>query len=345
MVSPPLAAFGGAAIAPLRDGYVIVWSEQGRIRAGRLDATLRLTGTMLDLPLYESAGAARRPSVATTGTSVLVAWEETAPSFDGTIIASLSPDIVQLTNGPRLLAIARDDTPRVYAVRDSYSVVQGVVVYTVRESLDVSDISSFPDATSVAVSPFGVATASVRYDLGTPCVDYPVLLGRVGKACPTHATITIMTPTRYYSVHDDYGSMPWTLPLTEAPLLIPNGDGFIVTWRSTAPQSALLQEDGTIAPWWFGLIETPALAGNGSQTLAVWHASAAWSTASLFGALRQEDGTTTAWFPIGNGHDPIVVASGSNRFVVLYQSDGPSNATILAGRIVQLQSPKHRGAS
>jgi hypothetical protein len=60
------------------------------------------------------------------------------------------------------------------------------------------------------------------------------------------------------------------------------------------------------------------------------------------GAVRQDDGTTTPWFSIGNGHDPIVVSSGSNRFVVLYQIDAPSHGTILGGRLIDLQEGRKR---
>ena len=281
VVTPPLAAFGGASIAPIRDGYVIAWSEGGRIRAGHLDSTLHLTGTLLELPLYQFAGSARHPSVATIGTSVLVAWEETGPSFDGTIIASLSPDVRELIHGPRLLAIAKDEPPVVYAGKGTYSVVQGVVVYTVSESLDAGALSSFPNATSVIVSPIGMVASYVGYQYSSPCADW---------LCTKFATIRVETPTSEYFLHDQYDGYASLFPLPEAPHLSATGDALIVTWRSTTLRSVIIHADGSTALWPFGNLDAPSpvITGNGPAALAVWHGTPSWSSATLYGGVHSE---------------------------------------------------------
>ena len=90
-VALPPMELGDAAITPLRDGFVAAWSDADRIHVAHLDATLHATDPTLDLLLATSISRVSALAIATNGSSVLLAWNETRPGAFEQYAATISP--------------------------------------------------------------------------------------------------------------------------------------------------------------------------------------------------------------------------------------------------------------
>src|ERR1043165_3131993 len=74
-ISIPAHDPGDLALVPLRDGFVMAWSDGPRIYTERLDANLQAAGSPFSFPLV-APGSVSSLALASNGTSVLITWHE-----------------------------------------------------------------------------------------------------------------------------------------------------------------------------------------------------------------------------------------------------------------------------
>lgn len=344
VMTPPLIGLGDVSLAPQHDGFVLAWEQAGRIYAGHLDATLHLTASPLQLPLFDAAATAILPAVASNGTSVLVAWHERRPGYDEwTYVALLSADAQTLLRGPQAINPTKD-APLAMSVNGKYIVYTGDLRYRYNESLETESGDFIKHELAAALGPNGdVATVKESANGSFSC--FPVCFFHPCDSplpdCSVTATVVYTLPSRLST-----SVYRFTIPANTAlpdpfasrpPLIAPSGQSFVglVQLKNRTDISLF----GNIDPFTLPVIvaDDAALAGNGQEVLLV-------STGqTLTGMVIHSDGTTSAPFPIAaTGFNPKVVAINSNGFAVLYHVNVDSQHSVLAGRIIRLQSGRSR---
>ena len=343
--TPPLEGLGEASLAPQHDGFVLAWEQAGRIYAGHLDATLHLTASPLQLPLFDAAATAILPAVASNGTSVLVVWHERRPGYDEwTYLALLSADAQTLLRGPKAVNFTKD-APLAMSVNGKYIVYTGDLRYRYNENLETESGDFIKHELAAALGPNGdVATVKESANGSFSC--FPVCFFHPCNSplpdCSVTATVVYTLPSRLStSVYKFTIPANTALPdpfVSRPPLIAPNGESFVglVQLKNRTDISLF----GNIGPFTLPVIVAgdAALAGNGQDVLLVS------SLQTMTGMIIHSDGTTSAPFQIAStGYNPKVVAINSNEFVVLYRVNVNSQKSELAGRIVRLQPGKQRG--
>jgi hypothetical protein len=344
VTTPPLTALGDISLAPQSGGFVVAWEQAGRIYAGHLDATLHLTGALLELPRVNPPTQASSPAIASNGTSVLVAWHERGLGYaDSTSVAVLSADAQTLRRGPLSINLTTA-APLATSVNGKYIVYTGDLRYRYNENLDVEAGEFIAHNRSAALGPNGDVATMKESTNGLSCV--PICFGRPCQGGPVPdcigtATVVFSLPSRVStSVYAFRIPGNTVLPdpfALHPPLIAPNGQSFVGLVQ--------LQEKTDI--WLFGNIEQltlpvlvrgdTAVAGNGQDVLIVWNAP------PLLGMIVHADGTSSATFPIASaGYLPKVIALSSNEFAVVYRTDVGTQSAF-AGRIIRINPVKHRG--
>lgn len=328
------------AIAPQRDGFVLAWTANGRLFAGHLDSSLQITAPPLTVPLFDPAAAAALPAIASNGTSVFVAWHERRAGFGETAyMALLSADARTFVRGPQPINITKDG-PLATSVNGEYVLYTGDLRYVYDENLDTEDGQFISRNLGAALDEGGTVATVDESGSGFDCRQFCFFLpcSAQPNTCRGTSTVTFLFGTTPYAASYYFiipGNTQAGDPLrTSPPIIAPNGDSFAglvrLPDRADIFFSQPLQQIA-VPVVFFGV---PALAGNGDDVLIVW------PRGPLTGMVVHSDGTMSAPFPIASeGYQYKVVSISSNDFLVMYRID-----SVIAGRIVHLQTPKRRGA-
>ena len=331
-VSTPVQNPGDFALVPVRDGYVMAWSDGPRIYAERLDANLQASSTPFSFPLVVPASVSSI-ALASTGTSVLVTWHELRNGgVEAQYASILDVDVRSMRYGPLFMTIGTEATAA--GTKDGkYRLVTTAQVWTVDDRLGIESAEGLPDAIAAALSANGDAGSAKRktsvscmaggfnpvffwqicnYD---EAVTFTAPAGRAGFDFQWHTSMTGGKP--------DPGN--GSDPLLRPPFIAPNGDGFVGAVVTAGGSSVCEVRDG--GRTWTVAKPLLAVAGNGSEVLAVWRDT----------ALRAMflDGET---FTLSDdGGSPKIVPAGSNAFVVLY-----SRGSSIVAQRVTVQPPRNR---
>jgi hypothetical protein len=343
VTSAPLSNLDDYAIAPQRDGFVLAWTAEGRLFAGHLDATLHITAPPLTVPLFDPNATAALPAIASNGRSILVAWHERRAGYGETaFIALLTADGQRLVKGPNPVNITKDG-PLATTVNGKYVVYTGDLRYVFNENLDTEEGTFISRNLGAALSENGeVATvnesATGHFDCrqicfgrctGTPqpCTGTSTVTFLFGGV-PSVATYAFVIPPNTFT-GDPFSSSP--------PVVAANGDSYAGLVHLPDRTDVFFSNP-------FGQIAVPtivsgqtALAGNGDDVLLVW------TSPHPAGTVVHRDGSVSDPFAIETfGYQPRVVNIDSNDFAVLYRIDAGGDQSVIAGRIVHLQTPKRR---
>ncbi len=322
VATAPLEGFGSCSIVPQRDGYVLAWEQGGRVHTGHLDSALHLTDRDLLLPLGDDSDSASLPTVASNGSTVVVAWRETSPSgTSATYLATLTSNASVLLYGPRRVNHAGG----MAGVKNrSYVFLSEGYVTTYSESLE---LLSEDFAGNGVLSPYGdVVTTSTT--LSGVCIG-----------------ISHCIPTETFSFHLPWGvaNMAFSTGLHLGGSFVgPNGDHFVAAVQWLGGSEVLDLDPGVQRQWDIPLgAPLTGLAGNGSDVLLVWESP----ESPLSGMVLYADGSVSRRFTISDaGHSGIVAVTGSNEAVVAYRIDVDATHAILGGRIINLRPFRGRGA-
>ncbi len=334
--SPPIAGLTDYALAPLRDGYFLAWAQEGHLYAGRLDSTLHLTATPADIPLSTPSSEARSLTVATNGTSALLAWNEDNPPFHVTYAATVRTDTPVVLAGP--LVVSYFATPPAAGVRNGeYEVATGNQLLIMNDRL-------VTESTTI-IDPFVSAAETNTGDLGTATLTATVTCSHGFFAtCSTTDTYTLSSSTfhRSFDLQARFYD-PTYSPLLRDPVVAADGDHF-VGLLAKRDETRVIEMTPAIPSGDWALPVLPnalliALAGNGKDVLLV-----SWN-GNLNGQLLEVYNPVPPTFLIAPGgvHAPKAFATSSSEFVVTYTYEVPGG-TVLAGRKIELQPSRQRAA-
>jgi len=334
LTTPPVDRGGDIAIAAQRDGYVVAWSTAGHILAGHLDSTLQLTDPPLDIDLGNAAGFPTSLSIATNGESVLVEWLETKPYASGIHAATLSGDARTVRHTPELVELGSPAAVVAGVTGRFYEIIWPAHSFVYDDDLVLRETASVANWTAAAFSVRGDAALGDVRDVSGLCWG----------AC-AYRVYRVSFTTPWGTAHWDYTPWPPVLygpnPVRNA-LIAPHGDFFVAVIQTTLTDGFVTEitPEATSHEWKLDRL-TPsvnAIGGNGSDVLLVW-------SQPLRGMLLHADGTASALFSISSdGYSPKIIAANSNEFVVVYRYDIDAQHSTIAGRIIQLQPSKRRGA-
>ncbi len=342
VVSAPIEGLGDVALAPLRDGFVIAWVASNHVYVGKLDSALQLEGCPIELQATEGRRDVSGVSLATNGSSALVAWHEHEYlQFDTNVVATVLADPVSLLQAPR--ALNRGVTPAAVTWDGaSYVVYSGGIQFRLTDTLDASVVRGWTDGTTSAVSNDGsVALASRDGDPQLRCVCFNIFNGVCNTddcRFPVTYTFTLQSGTirTLYVVPVKYNT---TVSLL-SPIVAANGASFTSLARLPNTTDVHVFDDAadkrTTLP--VVILTDAAIGGNGSDVMVVW------AGPPLMGIVVHADGTVTEPFAIDDGSidEPHVVAAGSNAFVIFFRVDAGSGQKALAGRVIHLQPSRQR---
>src|SRR5689334_20082410 len=152
--SIPVHDLGDAALVPVRDGFVMAWSDGPRIYTEHLDANLQATNAPFSFPLAAPSSVTSL-ALASNGTSVLATWHELrAGNVEAQYAAILDVDGRSLRYGP--LFVATSAQPAVAGVKDGqYRLVAGGQVWTFDDRLGAQSVEILPDGAVAALSASG----------------------------------------------------------------------------------------------------------------------------------------------------------------------------------------------
>lgn len=343
VTSAPMDGVGQFALAPHRDGFILAWEQNGRIHVGRLDSALQLEGGALELPISDPSRNASSPSVATNGTTALIAWHEYVfGQLDINVVATVLTQPVTLLHRPQKLD-AEPAPPFAGWDGDAYTVDSAGYRYRLTDALDASFLGWF-GSMSVAFSNDGhVATVSEEPYWGSQiwCLHFVDISNSHGDCT---YTVSYTLRVRSGEIHT---SLPaavkdgTTVPLLPA-IVGANGASFAGLFRMPGETDVLLFDDKVRAQMKLPvtILTDAAIAGNGEDVLTVWT-----GPKGLTGILTRADGSVSEPFAITDRavDEPHVIAAGSNSLIVFYRINLGPNEWKLAGRVIHLQASKQRG--
>ncbi len=333
---------GDAAVAAVRGGALVAWSEANRIHVSLLDAHARLSPDIHLLPATAARAVAVAPAAASDGASYLVAWIELESGLQrtmGMLVARDGSPIGTPRQYGKALTIASND----FAVRlvwdgAAYRLWGGGKALTVDrngEVLTSADAAVVPSG--VAASNGVVATSSAR----------ATLLGCGFLWCSVASWVTWTTGAKTDSVQVGYWTGPAVTPSrSELPLppsvVAAARDRFVVAWPAPEGLRYLVTGDGTnlvaASP---DLSVRPGLACDDTQCVL---------------AYAQSNDVHAFAFPIDRltGPELLTIAAterverapqvhvlGDGRFLVIYRGDGP-DGTRLNWRVVTFNPARRR---
>ncbi len=335
-LSIPVQDLGDFALVPVRDGFLMAWSDGPWIYTEPLDANLQPAGAPFSFPLVVPSSVTSL-AAASNGTSVLLTWHEVrAPNAEAQYAAILDLRAKSILAGPLFLQMSTQ--PAAAAVKNgSYRVVVAGQVWTLDASLGTESVEILPAGAVAALSAAGeVGTAKTTKSsscsssgglnpamITTRCsfdeaVTFIAPAGRSGFSYQW-STVTMGTQQTLVS---SVGSDPQLGPT----FLGPNGDGFVGAVVTSAGSSVCVVREG--GPAWTVARNLLAVAGNGADVLAVWRDSSGLRAVFLGGdAFRLSD----------DGGVPKIVPAGSNAFVLLYH-----RGSSLVAQKVSVQAPRGR---
>ncbi|HEX3111098.1 MAG TPA: hypothetical protein VHU41_18495 [Thermoanaerobaculia bacterium] len=328
--SIPVHDLGDLALVPVRDGFVIAWSDGPRIYTEQLDANLQATNAPFSFPLVVPSSVTSL-ALASNGTSVLVTWHELrASNGEAQYAAILDSGARSIIAGPLFMEVATQP-PAAGVKNGKYRVVVASQVWTLDDHLTIDSSDVLPDGSSAAFSPageMGIAnrTTSVRCQSGG--------FGMPWQACNYDEAVTFTAPAGRSGFSFQWRTFlqnnQWlvkeTDPLLRPPLIGPHGAGFVGAVVTADGAKVSEVRDG--GRTWTTAMPLLAIAGNGNDVLAIWRDSL--GLRAMF--LGNEPFTLS-----DDGDVPKIVPSGSNAFGVLFRRD----ASIVA-RKVSVQAPRGR---
>ena len=328
---------GDHALIPLRDGFVIAWSDGPRIYAEHLDANLQATNAPFSFPLVAPSSVTSL-ALASNGANVLVTWHELrAGNVAAQYAAILDVDARSMLYGP--LFIAPGTQPAAAGVKNgTYRLVAGGQVWTLDDRLGIESVEILPDGVVAAFSAAGeLGTAKTTKSVScssrggfsptmivTSCdfdetVAFTAPAGRSGFDYQWH-TVTMGTGAQKVPV-----SSSGSDPLLQSLLLAPNGDGFAGAAIAPGTSSVCDVREGGRA--WTVPRPLLAIGGNGADVLAVWRDSSGLRATFL----GNEPFTLS-----DDGDIPKIVPAGSTTFVVLYRR----GSSLVAQKILSQAPPR-----
>jgi len=321
---------GDLALVPVRDGFVIAWSDGPRIYAEQLDANLQPANAPFSFPLVVPSSVSSL-ALASNGTSVLVTWHEVrGPNVEAQYAAILDSGARSIVAGPLFMLMSTQ--PAVAGVKDGkYRVVVASQAWTLDDHLAIESTDVLPDGSSAAFSPageMGVAnrTTSVKCQSGG--------FGMPWQACNYDEAVTFTAPagrSRFsFQWRTFLQNNQWlvkeTDPLLRPPLIGPHGAGFVGAVVTADGAKVCEVRDG--GRTWTTAMPLLAIAGNGNDVLAIWRESLGLRV--MF--LGNEPFTLS-----DDGDVPKIVPAGSNAFVVLFR-----RGSSIVARKVTVQAPRGR---
>ena len=346
-VSRPVHNLGDFALVPVRDGFVMAWSEGMHIYAARLDGDLHPSGTPFSFPLVLQTSVTSL-AVADDGASILVVWHEVAGvNTEAVYSATLDGDAQSMIAGP--LFMTMDTQPPVAAVKDGlYRVLARFQLWTFDDRLGVKGVESLdaPDgAVSDTLSSSGVGgTASQTRT--SHCNEGGFSPTFFWTSCDFKKVVTFSAPAGVKTFDfawnvSTMGGKPTpgsgSDPVVQTPAIAPNGDGFVGTL--VTPGGALVFEvrsGGREWPLASFIGAPPVIAGGNGNDIAV-----VWRDTALRLIVLHAEGTTSAPMILSDtGYAPKVVAAGTNQLVVLYRSS--AGGDLLNARIIRSHPSRNR---
>ncbi|HEV8436216.1 MAG TPA: hypothetical protein VGR95_22595 [Thermoanaerobaculia bacterium] len=328
--SIPVHDLGDLALVPVRDGFVLAWSDGPRIYTEQLDANLQATNAPFSFPLVVPSSVTSL-ALASNGTSVLVTWQELrASNIEAQYAAILDSGAQSIVAGPLFMEMAAQ--PPVAGVKDGkYRVLVAAQVWTLDERLGIESVEVLPDGATTAFSAtgeMGIAnrTTSVKCASGG--------FGMPWQDCNYDEAITFTAPAGRsgfsFQWRTFWQNYQWLIretdPLLRPPLIGPHGGGFVGAVVTSDGARVCEVRDGGRA--WTTATPLLAIAGNGNDMLAIWRDSL--GLRALF--LGSEPFTLS-----DDGDVPKIVSAGSNSFVVLFR-----RGSSIVIRKVAVQAPRGR---
>lgn len=317
-ISTPVQDLGDVAIVPVRDGFVMAWSDGPRIYAERLDANLnalQTTGAPFSFPLV-MPGTVSSILLASNGTSVLVTWHEQQLEGVGAQYASiLDPDARSMLYGPQFMAIGTEALAA--GVRDGkYRLIATAQIWTVNDRLGIESVDGLPDDGMTGALSVNGETGTAKKKTTASCYAGGFSPTFFWQTCNYDEAVTFAAPAGRYVFGFQWhvgstGGKPdpnnGSDPLLHFPVIAPNGEGFVGAVVTSAGSTVCEVRDGGRS--WTVPAQLLAIAGNGAEVLTVWRDSA------LRAAFLEGETFTLS----NDGGTPKIVPAGSNAFVVLYR--------------------------
>ena len=328
-VSVPVNNLGDLALVPLRDGFVMAWSDGPRIYTEHLDANLQATNAPFSFPLVVP-GPVTSLALASNGTSVLVTWHELrGPNFEAQYAAILDAGAQSMLAGPLFTSIGTQ--PAAAGVKNGkYRLLAAGQVWTLDERLGIGPIDFLTDDVPGAFSAAGeIGVANAKQS--SHCFSGG--FGMPWESCDFNEAVTFIAPAGRSGFSFQWHTLTTggqktvtgIQPILRPPLIAANGDGFVgAVVTATASNVCEVRDGGRT---WTVAKPLLAIAGNGAAVLAVWRDS----------GLRAMflDGET---FTLSDDGDvPKIIPAGSNAFVVLFR-----RGSSIVARKVSVQAPRAR---
>lgn len=332
-VSTPVHDLGDLALVPVRDGFVMAWSDGPRIFTEHLDANLQATNAPFSFPLVAPSSVTSL-ALASNGTSVLITWDEVhGVNLEAQYAAILDVDAQSMLYGP--LFVSLGGQPAAAGVKNGkYRLLAYGQVWTLNPSLGTESVDFPGDAVAAAFSASGDTGIATRKTSLSCRQGGGLNLEMYWQTCDYDEEVTFAAPAGRsgfsFLWHTSYangkpGNDNGSDPLLRPPLVAPNGDGILGAVVTTAGSSVCEVQNG--GRTWTIAKPLLAIAGNGTDVLAIWRDS----------ALRAMflDGET---FTLSDDGDTVkIVPAGSNAFVVIYRR----GSSIVAQKVSR-QTPRGR---